>query len=117
MPERNDDLVQALHVQQNELNAHIQAIDDLLTHYETPEKILIPLRRAEPTKTYKRSPKRKKVKNTGGRANKKTDQEIAAMGKMFSNGVPIRDISKKLGVSDVTVYKYAKLNKWKRGEE
>lgn len=111
MPELNDKLLQRLTEQRDRLTHHIEVIDELLTYY-------LPIKEhAQATRTHKRSPKRKKVKNTGGRANKKTDQEIAAMGKMFSNGVPIRDISKKLGVSDVTVYKYAKLNKWKRGEE
>ncbi|MCP4896861.1 MAG: helix-turn-helix domain-containing protein [bacterium] len=116
MAERNDELVRGLHQQRNELTRHMQAIDDLLTHYTTPEKILIPVSRKvkEQLGVTKR---RKKGKRGSGKtaANKKTDLEIAAMGKMFENGVSMRDICKKVNASDATVYKYAKLNNWKRG--
>lgn len=108
---RNDKLVQALTDQRDELMRQTQAIDDLLTHY-------LPIKEhAQPTKTYKRSPKPKKKASRGGPATKKTDQEIAAMGQMFEGGVPMGDICKKLNVSDGTVYKYARLNNWKRGKE
>lgn len=124
---RDDAIAEMLERQIEDLTTHIQYIKKLLRFYDTPanrtrdhlERTPGYFEPSTPTKekTKKKAAKRTTKKGGGGPGNKTTPEQIKAMKTMYENGIRVKTICEKIGCSDGTVYHYAKINNWKRGQE